>query len=749
MLEEIKQTFENIRNAIQERGVEVGECESPSTYPSRILSIGGSSGNSFLFVPVFKSSETKPSKPIAPISMSDPTNYPSGWSSPDGLTGKIWMTYTLVGTNYTYIPWTEPILVSGEGGSSNNLDYKAFVVYTTLPSQNVIPNKPQGGQWNVQQDTLIGTITSTTNSGGNCTWSTTNNNTDGVYVWCSIGTFGTNGNIVGSWNTPFCITSSLGSGESAPVDYELIDTHIDNAISEYQQGVDEHIAQVLENAQQDLENTATQLQQQIEDAQQLLQDIDGTGYSERLSDLEDYYEQVMTAIEGDGEEVVGLRNEMDAATASITSIAEWTGFDEDAPAANSVATRLSAAEGTITSVANSLTSDGQIINVVSELNSLEGTVSQKASKQYVDGEILTISQSIDTAAQQAATTVVNNQTAAEIVAKINADNTSSVGIKADKIILDGDTIVQNGKIKADLIDADNIVTKQLKTSDVSGEPVVIIANNEIKVFDANGNLRTHVHGNDLSDVTTQTSTSSQIVFTTDTNNIITYEQSPTLSGYSKVLGYFTVDQLSDRITLPSNTISFRITATTASSWMGSVNATGRVNIYAENQSTGDTYPFVLQDATLELSGTGESGQTVNGNGSCTWSEVIKDGTLATGLYKLILGLSITASSSNYFEKFNNHAISATVQTRIKTLTIIHQNTNISAFIEIGKNGLQWFNNSQNYVKIGAPVYDNGGITGGFEVKAGGSNNTYGLRVRPFSGIEKWDNSNNTWVAASL
>lgn len=81
MLEEVKQTFNDIRDAIIEMGVDVDYCDSPAEYASKILSItteSEGSGKTLLFVPVFKSSTTKPSKPTGTMSASNPTNYPSG-----------------------------------------------------------------------------------------------------------------------------------------------------------------------------------------------------------------------------------------------------------------------------------------------------------------------------------------------------------------------------------------------------------------------------------------------------------------------------------------------------------------------------------------------------------------------------------------------------------------------------------------------------------------------------------------------
>ena len=79
MLEAIRQTFNDIRDAIIEMGVDVDYCDSPTTYPRKILSISRSGGgNTLLFIPVYKASETKPAKPVTPMSAEDPTTFPEG-----------------------------------------------------------------------------------------------------------------------------------------------------------------------------------------------------------------------------------------------------------------------------------------------------------------------------------------------------------------------------------------------------------------------------------------------------------------------------------------------------------------------------------------------------------------------------------------------------------------------------------------------------------------------------------------------
>ena len=77
MLEKIKKTLNDIKNAIVERGVTIDPCDSPSTYANKILAINNN-GVAMAFIPVFKESESKPEKPTTTMSALNPTDYPSG-----------------------------------------------------------------------------------------------------------------------------------------------------------------------------------------------------------------------------------------------------------------------------------------------------------------------------------------------------------------------------------------------------------------------------------------------------------------------------------------------------------------------------------------------------------------------------------------------------------------------------------------------------------------------------------------------
>lgn len=210
MIEEVKQIFDDIRDAIIEMGGNIDVCSSPEEYAEAIKELTGNTA--VLFIPCFKSSELKPPTPTKTMSPADPTDYPEGWGTPDGLTGKIWMTYTMVSTSTVYVPWTEPVLL-GEAGSGpqpstfDDATTRTFLIFLELPSLNITPTRPIGGNWNTQDNILYNNPTFTYN-GVTYTWASDNNHIAGNYTWISQGTFlAETGDIIGAWTNPICINS--------------------------------------------------------------------------------------------------------------------------------------------------------------------------------------------------------------------------------------------------------------------------------------------------------------------------------------------------------------------------------------------------------------------------------------------------------------------------------------------------------------------------------------------------------------
>ena len=70
-IDTIQTTFQEIKDAIVEKGVEVDDCDSPTIYPTKIREIQGSGGGGTIItdgptrltVMAFRSSEETPSAP--------------------------------------------------------------------------------------------------------------------------------------------------------------------------------------------------------------------------------------------------------------------------------------------------------------------------------------------------------------------------------------------------------------------------------------------------------------------------------------------------------------------------------------------------------------------------------------------------------------------------------------------------------------------------------------------------------------
>jgi len=78
------------------------------------------------------------------------------------------MTYTMVSTSTVYVPWTEPVLL-GEAGSGpqpstfDDATTRTFLIFLELPSLNITPTRPVGGNWNTQDNILYNNPTFTFN----------------------------------------------------------------------------------------------------------------------------------------------------------------------------------------------------------------------------------------------------------------------------------------------------------------------------------------------------------------------------------------------------------------------------------------------------------------------------------------------------------------------------------------------------------------------------------------------------------
>lgn len=102
------------------------------------------------------------------------------------------------------------------GETSNNFTSgRVFLLYAKTAGPSIKPNKPSPNLiWDVNNNRLSGDFRAYTTTGEIIQWNTNNVNPQkGEYVWISVGNFSYNGNLIGEWSDPFCITSGGRDGQ--------------------------------------------------------------------------------------------------------------------------------------------------------------------------------------------------------------------------------------------------------------------------------------------------------------------------------------------------------------------------------------------------------------------------------------------------------------------------------------------------------------------------------------------------------
>ena len=103
---------------------------------------------------------------------------------------------------------------NNQGDGNSNVG-RTFLIYAKTAGENVIPYVPGPNnlKWNVTYNILTGSFNTGCSDGSTVTWSTNNGNrVSGQYTWISMGSFGIDGNMIGVWSDPFCITSGGKDG---------------------------------------------------------------------------------------------------------------------------------------------------------------------------------------------------------------------------------------------------------------------------------------------------------------------------------------------------------------------------------------------------------------------------------------------------------------------------------------------------------------------------------------------------------
>ena len=247
-LDTIKNTFQEIKDAIVEKGVEVDDCDSPTVYPTKIREIQGSGGggtiitdgDTRLTVMVFKAAAETPSTPTGgswnveeetitpPI---DP-NTGSAWSlGNQSLSGNVYASQAIFNNDNTfYMEWTAPFKVTGPQGvrgekgdkgdkgdnGETKITERLIQVYKVSETS---PIKPVGGYFNFETGEL------TPPSG----WSKSEPTTDGV-VWMSWGRFSIENPGNPTWGNPIRLPGYQGrngtDGNNIEFIFKLTATHL-------------------------------------------------------------------------------------------------------------------------------------------------------------------------------------------------------------------------------------------------------------------------------------------------------------------------------------------------------------------------------------------------------------------------------------------------------------------------------------------------------------------------------------------
>ena len=247
-LDTIKNTFQEIKDAIVEKGVEVDDCDSPTVYPTKIREIQGSGGGGTIItdgatrltVIAFKAAAETPSTPTGgswnveeetitpPI---DP-NTGSAWSfGNQSLSGNVYASQAIFNNDNTfYMEWTAPFKVTGPQGvrgekgdkgdkgdnGETKITERLIQVYKVSETS---PIKPVGGYFNFETEEL------TPPSG----WSKSEPTTDGI-VWMCWGRFSIENPGNPTWGNPIRLTGYQGrngtDGNNIEFIFKLTKNHL-------------------------------------------------------------------------------------------------------------------------------------------------------------------------------------------------------------------------------------------------------------------------------------------------------------------------------------------------------------------------------------------------------------------------------------------------------------------------------------------------------------------------------------------
>ena len=284
----------------------------------------------------------------------------------------------------------------------------------------------------------------------------------------------------------------------------------------------------------------------------------------------------------------------------------------------------------------------------------------------------------------------------------------------------GETIVEGGYIRTDLINVATLIAKRLSTTDENSLKSLTIQDNQIKLYDANGALRTHIHANALSTPATNT----QEVF------------SPGLVNFT---GLGMVDEF---IRASATLFNF-----VASSGSDTIQGSGLIAIGFNIQLELSQKSFADFDvdvaAKLKINGTtwqsNSLGFSVIGDGSDVLIQqtIYLDPTTARALSSA--GAKDVSIEVEVEPQHGLAAITRSVYGNIMVSGVDYTVTHVSAtpqITEVGTNGIQIVRSGSEY----AQIYESNGHLE-FKILTG----SYGLRVNS-GGVEKTTNGGSTWTS---
>ena len=283
----------------------------------------------------------------------------------------------------------------------------------------------------------------------------------------------------------------------------------------------------------------------------------------------------------------------------------------------------------------------------------------------------------------------------------------------------GKTIVEGGYIRTDLINVATLIAKRLSTTDENSLKSLTIQDNQIKLYDANGALRTHIHANALSTPAVNT----QEVFT---------------PGLVNFTGLNMVDEV---ITGSASLFNF-----VASSGSDTIQGSGQVavdfNILLELSQKSFADFDVDLAVKLKINGTTWKSYTL---GLQVTADIRQVQIIQTLYLDPTTAQTLSSAGAKEvsveFEVAPQHGLAAITRSVYGSVaissvdyTVTHVNST-SQITEVGTNGIQIVRSGSEYAQLHE---SNGSLE--FKIIAG----SYGLRVNS-SGVQKTTNGGSSWT----